>query len=412
MKTLFSLVFVSALFADLGYSNPVDVLANRLLKTYDSSAQSLYEPDYFDVTLKHCEVDVTNVPDSESNSRFFLLEQAISTYIDRPYRVRLVKIKYDALSDTYLSMNFEPENPGKYAGVCRSGKKMTLAYSNFESPKCIVSMKKVGNDFIGGTPDGGCISTHNGASSFTSEVKITENSINSWDRGFDASGNQVWGARKGPYKFKEINELDQSPILVEFASYLLGHASNIEQHNKDPKSFALIDYSICPMRLEGANGNKTRTFFVEQKIKLPHKDLLRYRIYSLTKEPGVDISFYAYVFVNEEIESELAGFCETDKPVNYEIPRSYVEWNEPCQMNFQPSDFFNGQNGIVGMTQIGGCPSEFNGSKYLTISAKMTNDAYIIWERWWDEENKQVAGATKDGYIYKRDRGYTYRSYK
>ena len=35
----------------------------------------------------------------------------------------------------------------------------------------------------------------------TSEVVIIPGRIESWDRGFDADGNQVWGAASGPYVF-------------------------------------------------------------------------------------------------------------------------------------------------------------------------------------------------------------------
>jgi hypothetical protein len=28
--------------------------------------------------------------------------------------------------------------------------------------------------------------------------------MESWDRGFDAQGNQVWGATKGPYVFDKV----------------------------------------------------------------------------------------------------------------------------------------------------------------------------------------------------------------
>jgi hypothetical protein len=36
----------------------------------------------------------------------------------------------------------------------------------------------------------------------TSEVTITNDTIASWDRGFDADGNQKWGAEAGPYIFR------------------------------------------------------------------------------------------------------------------------------------------------------------------------------------------------------------------
>lgn len=39
------------------------------------------------------------------------------------------------------------------------------------------------------------------ASYATSEVELRANGFTSWDRGFDASGRQVWGATAGPHQF-------------------------------------------------------------------------------------------------------------------------------------------------------------------------------------------------------------------
>ena len=33
------------------------------------------------------------------------------------------------------------------------------------------------------------------------EVEVTKGRVVSWDRGFDAEGNHIWGAEKGGYEF-------------------------------------------------------------------------------------------------------------------------------------------------------------------------------------------------------------------
>jgi len=40
-----------------------------------------------------------------------------------------------------------------------------------------------------------------GASYASSEVTLTATELNTWDRGYDAGGAQVWGSTKGPYRF-------------------------------------------------------------------------------------------------------------------------------------------------------------------------------------------------------------------
>ena len=46
-----------------------------------------------------------------------------------------------------------------------------------------------------------CASDLRGAAYATSEVTITPQFVLSWDRGFDNTGKQVWGATEGPYVF-------------------------------------------------------------------------------------------------------------------------------------------------------------------------------------------------------------------
>jgi len=44
-----------------------------------------------------------------------------------------------------------------------------------------------------------------GASFVRIEVEILKNKVISWDRGFDADDNYVWGAKKGPYIFDKLD---------------------------------------------------------------------------------------------------------------------------------------------------------------------------------------------------------------
>jgi hypothetical protein len=71
---------------------------------------------------------------------------------------------------------------------------------------CEVILKRVNrNHFIGKTGDTTCVSTMRGASFARSEVEILEDKIISWDRGFDANGNYVWGAEKSGYIFNKLD---------------------------------------------------------------------------------------------------------------------------------------------------------------------------------------------------------------
>ena len=392
-------------------ANPLNEITDRLTHLYDSSEQSLYQPDYFDVTLNHCEVEVSGAPESESVNKFFVLEQAISVRQDRPYRVRLIKLEYDNDTDTIISKNFEPSDTAQFVGACSRAKKNTdkivVSFTEFSDPKCIVTMKKQGELYVGGTSKQGCLSTHSGASTFSSEVTIGTDYISSWDRGWDSNGNQVWGAVKGPYVFKKVAPGDQAPDVVQMASYLVGHSTNQAQKAKDT-SYAKIDYRICPIRIEGWDSQRNRIFYEEQEISYGEKSIVRARAYAMFKAPGEDITFKAFELTDEEY---LSGFCSSDRPLTETVTRDLIKWDEQCEMNFQPSEIFSDVRGYLGNTMPGGCLSEFRGSKFLTITSRLTAKSFNIWERWWDADNNQVAGAINGPYIYVRQNHYYYDNY-
>ena len=62
-------------------------------------------------------------------------------------------------------------------------------------------LRAVDGRFAGGTRGEGCESTLMGARYATSEVELRDDGLDSWDRGFNAQGMQVWGATAGAYRF-------------------------------------------------------------------------------------------------------------------------------------------------------------------------------------------------------------------
>ena len=58
--------------------------------------------------------------------------------------------------------------------------------------------------FKGGTEGKGYSNTLRGASYATMEVVVSEKQMMTWDRGYNASGTQVWGSIHGGYEFKKL----------------------------------------------------------------------------------------------------------------------------------------------------------------------------------------------------------------
>jgi hypothetical protein len=75
-----------------------------------------------------------------------------------------------------------------------------------ERPGAVVYLRRDDDGrFAGSTPDDACKSDFRGASYATPEVVVSEDLMVSWDRGWDASGEQVWGATGGGYRFRRVD---------------------------------------------------------------------------------------------------------------------------------------------------------------------------------------------------------------
>ena len=82
---------------------------------------------------------------------------------------------------------------------------ITIADINLKAGCEVLLTRKERNYFAGATGEKTCESTLYGASYATSEVEVFEDKIISWDRGFDANGDQIWGAEKGGYIFNKLD---------------------------------------------------------------------------------------------------------------------------------------------------------------------------------------------------------------
>lgn len=168
---------------------------------FSSAQQAEKDSDYFDIRLR-----MVQIWKDRKDGYWLYVEQAIAGNEEKPYRQRVYNIRVRDDS-TFESVVYALPEPLRFAGKWNDDE--PLYPLNIDSlllrDGCNVFLRKVGSiAFTGGTIGKGCISDIKGAAYATSEVTISKNQIISWDRGFDADGNQVWGARKGGYVFKRV----------------------------------------------------------------------------------------------------------------------------------------------------------------------------------------------------------------
>lgn len=181
-------------------SNDVDRLMEYMSGKFNSSLQAENDKSYYNIQL-------VMIPIWKSKKEHWLyVEQAMATKPNQPYRQRLYKIsKYN--DTTITSEVYELKDPKQYIGKWKKPKTFdTLRKSNIVLREgCAIYLTKTDkNTFKGSTHKKECKSDLRGASYATSKVEITPEKLTSWDRGYNDSDKQVWGAKAGAYIFIKL----------------------------------------------------------------------------------------------------------------------------------------------------------------------------------------------------------------
>ncbi|MBM4280376.1 MAG: hypothetical protein FJ137_06310 [Deltaproteobacteria bacterium] len=167
---------------------------------FDSSAQAARDSRYFPVQLRACAVDTPAL-----GEHVLYVEQAMLSAADQPYRQRVYAIAQRD-DGAVVSTVYELVQPERFVGFCDLGATdqagiMPVVEDVAVLPGCAVILTATDDGFTGSTDGRACLNDYQGATYATSEVALTDASIESWDRGYDAADAQVWGATAGAYRF-------------------------------------------------------------------------------------------------------------------------------------------------------------------------------------------------------------------
>ncbi len=179
-------------------SADTDRLLALMSGSFTSAQQSQVDESYFDIRL-----EMVPIWTDRDDGPWLYVEQAAASRLDQPYRQRVYRLSRDK-DGRYVSTVYEFPDAPEYAGAWKQAEPLAgLSPADLtERTGCAVYLEAAAGGFSGSTRDSECLSSLRGAAYATSEVSISADTIRSWDRGFDADGNQVWGAEKGPYVFR------------------------------------------------------------------------------------------------------------------------------------------------------------------------------------------------------------------
>jgi hypothetical protein len=186
-------------------SNPdIERLSALMAGSFSSEAQSKAQAGYFHITLK-----VARIWPERADGPWLYVEQATATAPQRPYRQRVYRLSQasEGGAPVWVSATYTlPGDALRFAGAWDNTAMLKDLQPSDLSLRtgCDVFLKADGASFAGSTRGKGCASDLRGASYATSEVRIDASGMTSWDRGLDSSGQQVWGATAGGYRFDRM----------------------------------------------------------------------------------------------------------------------------------------------------------------------------------------------------------------
>lgn len=175
----------------------LETLVKYMQGGFTSAAQAAVDTNYYDISLH-----MTRIWEQRTDGYWLYVEQAVTKMLDKPYRQRIYHVVHQADGSFESAVYTLPDDKAAVGAWKNPTLLAQVTVEQLETRKgCAVILKKEGKAFAGATNGNDCESNLRGAKYATSKVSITKKGINSWDQGFDAAGNQVWGAENGPYLF-------------------------------------------------------------------------------------------------------------------------------------------------------------------------------------------------------------------
>ncbi len=179
----------------------VDTVAAHLTRAMDTTAQAVNNPNFVGVQMTTCPIEVT---ESDTSAIYLYQEQALTERIGTPYRQRFLQIKLSDDGTRVESRTFKPATPGDWTGFCQQRDRIVAAHE-LGPLVCIVGLRPSTLGYVGSTPSEGCPVNLRGAVRLTNTIVLHRDGMDTWDRGFNADGDQVWGAETEPYQYRWLN---------------------------------------------------------------------------------------------------------------------------------------------------------------------------------------------------------------
>ena len=182
---------------------------------------------------------------------------------------------------------------------------------------------------------------------------------------------------------------DETSDLDLLTEWMTGAFSSAGQAAEDPEFFD-ISLHMTPIWTDRVDG---RWLYVEQAVSEAQDRPYRQRIYRVDEvAPGL---FESQVYTLPDPGSVI-GAWRTDAPLSDLNPDDLKE-REGCSIVLRRRD-----ETFIGSTLAWLCSSSLRGAYYATSEVMITPDGMVSWDRGFAEDQKQVWGSVKGGYVFDR----------
>lgn len=185
----------------MSHKNDFAVLTAWMTGSFSTAAQAASDDRFFAIQL-----EMAHIWPTRTDGYWLYVEQALATKLEEPYRQRVYRVTAQDNGRFASEIYMLPE-PQRWIGAWRSAEPWAMLDPEQLEPKagCTVFLtRQADGSFVGGTEGSGCQSELRGASYATSEVHLNAEQLVSLDRGYDATGTQVWGSTVGGYIFTRV----------------------------------------------------------------------------------------------------------------------------------------------------------------------------------------------------------------
>jgi hypothetical protein len=191
-------VATAATAADL--NQQAEQVVQHLEGILSTAHRAAANPQVANVTMTTCRIQVANPP---ASTIYLYQEQAIVPSLTQPYRQRILEIRPSPVSQTIRSRSFKLADQAQWVNFCDRPNRQ-ISPQDFPIVVCAVFLKPTTEGFSGTTEATGCPANVRGAVTIRNRIRLHSNGMDTWDRGFDAQGKQVWGAGVAPYQFLRL----------------------------------------------------------------------------------------------------------------------------------------------------------------------------------------------------------------